>query len=146
MLEIRLETMSSLDFCWVSNHIFSYFPFWTSTLNIANIWHIQFWVKKVVEYWWGNNMTTLNYCVFSNWIMNSNHIFWLFMIIENLGIKKIYNEKIVWSSLQGWKHTMRGHFGHFHDIYVMYIFTKRVAFNFGFHFWCLGLIFWFSKS
>jgi hypothetical protein len=28
--------------------------------------------------------------------------------------------------------------GHFHDMYVKYIFTKRVAFNFGFHFWCLG--------
>jgi hypothetical protein len=27
-----------------------------------------------------------------------------------------------------------GHFGHFHDMYVMYIFTKHVAFNFGFHF------------
>jgi hypothetical protein len=34
-----------------------------------------------------------------------------------------------------------GHFGHFHDMYVMYIFAKLVTLNFGFHFWCLGLIF-----
>jgi len=34
-----------------------------------------------------------------------------------------------------------GHFGHFQDMYVMYIFAKCVTFNFGFHFWCLGLIF-----
>jgi hypothetical protein len=33
------------------------------------------------------------------------------------------------------------HFGHFDDMYVMYIFAKHVAFNFGFHFWFLGLIF-----
>jgi hypothetical protein len=39
-----------------------------------------------------------------------------------------------------------GHFGHFHNMYVMYNFAKHVAFNFGFHFWCLGLIFWFSQS
>jgi hypothetical protein len=38
--------------------------------------------------------------------------------------------------------TLRGgHFGHFHDMYVMYISAKHVAFNFGFHFWYLGLIF-----
>jgi hypothetical protein len=37
-------------------------------------------------------------------------------------------------------------FGHFHDMYVMYIFVKCVAFNFGFHFLCLGLIFWFSQK
>jgi hypothetical protein len=34
-----------------------------------------------------------------------------------------------------------GHFGHFHDMYVMYIFAKLVLLNFGFHFWCLGMIF-----
>jgi hypothetical protein len=39
------------------------------------------------------------------------------------------------STLQG------GHFGHFHDMYVKYISTKHIAFNFGFHLWCLGLIF-----
>jgi hypothetical protein len=39
-----------------------------------------------------------------------------------------------------------GHFGHFHDMYIKYISTKCVAFIFGFHFWCLGLIFLFSQS
>jgi hypothetical protein len=39
------------------------------------------------------------------------------------------------STLQG------GRFGHFHDMYVKYISTKHIAFNFGFNFWCLGLIF-----
>jgi hypothetical protein len=34
-----------------------------------------------------------------------------------------------------------GDFGHFHNMYVMYFFFKLVAFNFGFHYWCLGLIF-----
>jgi hypothetical protein len=33
-----------------------------------------------------------------------------------------------------------GHFGHFHDVYIKYIFAKHFAFNFGFHFWCLNLI------
>jgi len=28
------------------------------------------------------------------------------------------------------------HFGHFDNMYVMYIFAKHVAVNFGFHFWC----------
>jgi len=43
--------------------------------------------------------------------------------------------------------TLRGgHFGHFHNIYVKYISAKCIAFNFGFHFWYLGLIFWFSQS
>jgi hypothetical protein len=51
-------------------------------------------------------------------------------------------ESCVW--LLGWKHTTGGHFGHFHNMYEKYIFAKHVAFNFGFHFWCLGLIFWFS--
>jgi hypothetical protein len=27
-----------------------------------------------------------------------------------------------------------GHFGHFHDMYLKFIFAKRIAFNFGFHF------------
>jgi len=27
-----------------------------------------------------------------------------------------------------------GHFGHFHNMYIKYIFAKHVAFNFGFHF------------
>jgi hypothetical protein len=35
---------------------------------------------------------------------------------------------------KGWKHTIKGHFGHFHNMYAMYIFTKYVAINFGFHF------------
>jgi hypothetical protein len=39
-----------------------------------------------------------------------------------------------------------GHFGHFHDMYIKYIYAKGIAFNFGFHFWCLGLIFLFSQS
>ncbi len=43
------------------------------------------------------------------------------------------------STIQG------GQLGHFHNMYVMYIFAKHVAFNFGFHFWCLGLIFLFSQ-
>ncbi len=37
------------------------------------------------------------------------------------------------------ENTLRGgHFGHFHNMYVMYIFAKHVAFNFAFHFLCLG--------
>ncbi len=32
-----------------------------------------------------------------------------------------------------------GHFGHFHDMYVKYISTKHIAFDFGFDFWCLSL-------
>ncbi len=39
-----------------------------------------------------------------------------------------------------------GHFGHFHNMYVKYIFAKCIAFNFGFHFYCLDFIFWFSQS
>jgi hypothetical protein len=31
-------------------------------------------------------------------------------------------------------------------MYVMYIFAKLVLLNFGFHFWCLGMIFWFSQN
>jgi hypothetical protein len=34
-----------------------------------------------------------------------------------------------------------GHFGHFHNMYVIYISTKLVTLNFGFQFWYLGLIF-----
>jgi hypothetical protein len=45
------------------------------------------------------------------------------------------------------ENTLRGgHFGHFHDMFVMYIFAKLITLNFGFHFWCLGLIFLFSQS
>jgi hypothetical protein len=32
-------------------------------------------------------------------------------------------------------------FGHFHDMYIKFNSAKCIAFNFGFHFWCLGLIF-----
>jgi hypothetical protein len=33
--------------------------------------------------------------------------------------------------------TLRGgHFGHFYDMCIMYIFVKHVAFDFGYHFWC----------
>jgi hypothetical protein len=40
------------------------------------------------------------------------------------------------------ENTLRGgHFRHFHNIYVKYIFAKRIAFDFGFYCECLGLIF-----
>jgi len=39
-----------------------------------------------------------------------------------------------------------GHFEHFQNMYVMYISAKHVAFTFGFHFWCLDLIFGFSQG
>jgi len=31
------------------------------------------------------------------------------------------------------------------SLHVKYIFEKCITFNFGFHFWCLGLIFLFSQ-
>jgi len=36
--------------------------------------------------------------------------------------------------LRGESTLQRGHFGHFHDMYIMYISKKCVAFNFGFRF------------
>jgi len=56
------------------------------------------------------------------------------------------NEIVVHITIKGWKHIMGGHFGHFHDMYVKYICAKCIAFNFGFHFWCLGLIYCFAQS
>ncbi len=26
-----------------------------TTLYATNVWYVQFWIKKVVENWWGNN-------------------------------------------------------------------------------------------
>jgi hypothetical protein len=46
-----------------------------------------------------------------------------------------------WFEQMGENTLQGGHFGHFHDTYVKYISAKHIAFNFGFHFWCLGLIF-----
>jgi len=34
-----------------------------------------------------------------------------------------------------------GQLEHFHDIYQKYTPRKCIAFDFGFHFWCLGFIF-----
>jgi hypothetical protein len=35
----------------------------------------------------------------------------------------------------GGENTLKGgHFGHFHNMYVKYIFAKHIAFNFGFDF------------
>jgi hypothetical protein len=45
----------------------------------------------------------------------SLHINWLYLTTLGLGE----------STLQG------GHFGHFHDMYIKYIFAKCIAFNFG---------------
>ncbi len=39
-----------------------------------------------------------------------------------------------------------GQLWHFHDMYQKYTPPKCVAFNFGFHFLCLGFIFSFSQS
>jgi hypothetical protein len=34
-----------------------------------------------------------------------------------------------------------GQLGQFHDMCIMYTPSKSVAFNFRFHFWCLGYIY-----
>jgi hypothetical protein len=38
-----------------------------------------------------------------------------------------------------------GQVGHFHDMYIKYMFAKHVAFNFGFHFWDWASYFEFHK-
>jgi hypothetical protein len=62
-----------------------------------DVWNVEFWVKKVVGYWWANIETTMNCCVFLTKIVRPNHRFLLSMIIENMGKwNNNYNEKIVW--------------------------------------------------
>ncbi len=60
MLDIRIKIISSLEFYWVSNNIFSCFPFFISAPNITNVWDIGFGIKKIVGHWWGNIATILN--------------------------------------------------------------------------------------
>jgi hypothetical protein len=59
-----------------------------------------------------------------------------------------FYHQIIFMFLEVWgENTLGGgHFGHFHNMYVKYIFAKHITFNFGFHFWCLGLLFLFSQS
>jgi hypothetical protein len=46
-------------------------------------------------------------------------------------------------NLNGGKHTMGGgHFGHFHDMYVIYIFTKQATLILGFTFGVWVWYFW----
>jgi hypothetical protein len=45
----------------------------------------------------------------------------------------------------GWKHTTRGPLWRLSRHVCNIYFAKCVAFNFGIHFWCLSLIFLFSK-
>jgi hypothetical protein len=42
-------------------------------------------------------------------------------------------------------HYRGGHVGHFHDMYVKYISTKCITFNFGFHFCAWAYYFYFHK-
>jgi hypothetical protein len=44
----------SLKLCWIVNHRFFYFSIWISTCYITNVWYVEFWVKRAVEYWWEN--------------------------------------------------------------------------------------------
>jgi len=78
--EYNRNKICSLEFCWVVNHRFSCFSFWISTLYITNVWYVQFWVKKIVKYWWRNNEYNLKLLCFLNetWILIT-----IFIIIKD---------------------------------------------------------------
>jgi hypothetical protein len=63
--------------------------------------------------------------------------FKMFNLIVLFVLTKCFVNLVIWVKA----HFGGGHFGYFHNMYVKYISTKYIAFNFGFHFWCLGLKF-----
>lgn len=46
------------------------------------------WIKKIIEYWWGNSESTLKLLCFLNESWSLDHKFWLLKIKQNLGNKE----------------------------------------------------------
>ncbi len=102
--------------------------------------------------------TTCNYMSFVTFSIAINHLWnfviilqyvttiiasiWCFIVlcewISNISSTNILLTPI--SHIGGQKHIMKGQLGHIHNMCVKYTPPKCVAFNFGFHFWCLGFI------
>ncbi len=60
----------------------------------------------------------------------------LIIVINEYEASNVWSENTLWG----------GHLRQFNDMCIKNTFAKCVSFNFGFHCWCLGFIFWFSES